>query len=302
MLDKFWESIGSDLAKRWMEYIFGPAFLFWAGGFGLYVWKTGWEEVLQVAQAFTPLQLSSWIVVALLAVVFSSILMEALHFPILRLLEGYWPWPLNYLGLGITASRKLIFQKKYDELRRLKALEGKGDLDARQREELVQLDVWAHWHPAKASDLLPTALGNILRSRERSPERRYGLDAVVCWPRLWSLLPENLRSDLVTARSSLDHLVELWFWGLLFLLWSFWTPWAAAISLLWMILAYRTSLQVGMAYGDLIESAFDLHRLSLYDAMGWSRPENSKEEKAQGAQLTEFLWRGTLSDDVSYQK
>ena len=41
MLSKFWESIGSDLAERWLEYIFGPAFLFWAGGCGIYVWKTG---------------------------------------------------------------------------------------------------------------------------------------------------------------------------------------------------------------------------------------------------------------------
>ena len=30
MLDKFWENIGTNVAERWIEYIFGPAFLFWA--------------------------------------------------------------------------------------------------------------------------------------------------------------------------------------------------------------------------------------------------------------------------------
>ena len=32
MLDKFWESLGEDLAKRWVEHLFGPAGLFWLGG------------------------------------------------------------------------------------------------------------------------------------------------------------------------------------------------------------------------------------------------------------------------------
>jgi hypothetical protein len=137
------------------------------------------------------------------------------------------------------------------------------------------------------------ALGNALRARERSPERKYGLDAVICWPRLWPLLPDIVRTDLINARSSLDRMVELWFWGLLFMVWTVWTPWAAAISLLWMVVTYGLARQAAMAYGDLLESAFDLHRLSLYDAMGWSRPAAIQQEKETGKLLTEFLWRGT---------
>ena len=41
------------------------------------------------------------------------------------------------------------------------------------------------------------------------------------------------------------------FWGLPFLLWSFWPLWAAAIGLLWMILAYSMTRQAAIAYGDL---------------------------------------------------
>jgi hypothetical protein len=105
MLNKFWESIGSHLADRWLEYIFGPAFLFWAGGLGLYAWKTGWSQVLKDIQALTPFHQGSWIVLALFALIFSSVLIQAIRFPILRFLEGYWPWPFNYLGLGIVALR-----------------------------------------------------------------------------------------------------------------------------------------------------------------------------------------------------
>jgi hypothetical protein len=300
MLNKFWENMGTKVTERWLEYIFGPAFLFWAGGFGLFAWQTGWQKVLKDVQKLTPFQQGSWIVLALLVLVFSSVLMQAIRFTILRLLEGYWPWPIGYLRMGIVALRKLRFEKKYTELRRL-AAQDKKDLSPKHRAKLVSLDLWAHRHPVDPKDLLPTALGNILRAREFSPERKYGLDAIICWPRLWSLLPENVQTDLANARVSLDRLAELWFWGLLFLLWAFLTPWSLFIAFLWMAITYGMACQSAMAYGDLLESAFDLHRLLLYDAMGWPRPKNTQEEKALGAQLTEYLWRGTLSKPLTYR-
>jgi hypothetical protein len=67
-----------------------------------------------------------------------------------------------------------------------------------------------------------------------------------------------------------------------------------------MIATYSMAQYSAMAYGDLLESAFDLHRLSLYDAVGWPRPADSEHEKALGAQLTEFLWRGTVPKPVTF--
>lgn len=303
MLNKFWESIGSNIAERWLEYIFGPAFLFWVGGFGLYAWWTGWQQLLKDAQTLNQFQQGSWIILALFILVFSSVLMQALRFPLLRLLEGYWPLPFNYLSLGLVTLRKRSFQKNYTELRAmLKIIEEGRQLDTKQREKMNQLDLWVHRHPARSNDLLPTDLGNILRAREYTPERKYGLDAIICWPRLWSLLPENVRTDLTSARSSLDRLAELWFWGLLFWLWAFWTPWAVIIGFLWMAMTYGMACQAAMSYGDLLESAFDLHRFLLYDALGWRRPKNTQEEKVLGDQLTEYLWRGTLPRQITYQR
>lgn len=300
MLNKFWENMGTKAAERWLEYIFGPAFLFWAGGFGLYTWQTGWQTVLKDIQNLTPFQQGGWIVLALLILAFSSVFMQAIRFPILRLLEGYWPWPFSYLRMGIVALRKFYFDKKYAELRRL-ASKDKKDLDARQREKLVSLDLWVHRHPVDPNDLLPTTLGNILRAREYSPIRKYGLDAIICWPRLWSLLPETMRTDLTGARVSLDRLAELWFWGLLFLIWVFLTRWALVIALVWMAVTYWMACQAAMSFGDLLESAFDLHRFLLYDAMGWHSPKNTDDEKTFGVQLTEYLWRGTLPKALTYK-
>lgn len=299
MLNKFWENIGTKVADQWLEYILGPAFLFWAGGLGLYAWQTGWQKALNDVQALTPFQQGGWIVLGLLILVFSSVVMRALRFTFLRLLEGYWPWPLSYLRTLIVALRRPGFEKKYTELRRLASVDAK-DQSSAEREKFLSLDRWAHMHPVDPKNLLPTALGNTLRAREYSPERKYGLDAIICWSRLWSLLPETFRTDLTEARLSLDRLAELFFWGLLFTLWFFLTPWALVIAVIWMSVVYWMACQSAESFGDLLESAFDLHRFLLYDAMGWHRPKNTQEDKEFGKQLTEYLWRGTLPKPLTY--
>src|SRR5512134_3288069 len=117
MLDKFWESLGSNIAERWLEYILGPAFLFWAGGLGLYAWQTGWQTVLHSIQALTPFQQGSWIILGLLILAFSSVFMQAIRFPLLRLLEGYWPGPFRLLSAKIAAWRRPYYENQYAELR-----------------------------------------------------------------------------------------------------------------------------------------------------------------------------------------
>jgi len=44
--------------------------------------------------------------------------------------------------------------------------------------------------PAESDRHMPTKLGNILRAAELRSKDKYGLDAVICWPRLWLLLPD----------------------------------------------------------------------------------------------------------------
>jgi hypothetical protein len=300
MLDKFWETLGEKLAQRWLDYLFGPAFLFWAAGLGLYVWQLSWETVIAIVQSLdTPQQVTA-LVVALLVVFLSSLAMQAVHFPVLRLLEGYWPWPFNHLAFGIVSRSQNNFRRQYGRLRGLK--ENGKVLTAAEQDELARLEVWAHRHPPSEKDLLPTGLGNIMRARELASGRKYGLDAVVCWPRLWCTLPECERENLTTARAALNQQAELWLWGALFFVWTVLTPWALLISLVWMILAYRMAVQTAAVYGDLLETAFDLHRFALYDALGWPRPEDSEEEKTMGAQLSEFLWRGTTYNKIQYGK
>ena len=303
MLSKFWESIGSSLAERWLDYIFGPAFLFWGGGLAIYVLKTGWQVLLNDVQALTALQQGGIIVIALFILIASSLLIQSLHFPILRILEGYWIWPFVYVGSWLISIQKVVYKKKYARLNHLlKKKEELGELDSSELRESADLEIWIHWIPAQADELLPAPLGNILRARERAPQQKYGLDPIICWPRMWPLLPEVVRNDLSAARASLERLAEFSFWGILFMLWAFLSPGAILVGLIWWWIMYQVACQAAMAYGDLLETAFDLHRFLLYNAMGWPRPSSTNEEISSGEKMSEYLWRGTLSEPVIYPK
>ena len=74
------------------------------------------------------------------------------------------------------------------------------------------------------------------------------------------------------------------------------------ISIPWMLVAYRLARQTAEVYGDLVETAFDIHRFALYDAMSWERPMDSEVEKARGAQLTEFLWCGKTKEMIPFNE
>jgi hypothetical protein len=300
MLDKFFETMGQELAKRWLDYLFGPAFLFWAGGMGLYIWKLGWDAIKVTWQSWEIYQQVTAILAALLVVFVSSLAIRAVQLPVIRILEGYWPWPLNNIASYIVSKNQKKFAEQYKALRELKQKEKDKPITPEEQDRLFQLEDWAHCNPASAKDLLPTRLGNLLRSREMAPSRKYGLDALICWPRLWCLLPECIQENLTSSRDVLNQQAELWLWGLLFLVWTALNPLVVLISLMWMFLAYRMTLQTAAVYGDLMETAFDLHRFALYDALGWPRPKDCNEEKVAGARLTEFLWRGAIGEKIVY--
>jgi hypothetical protein len=140
---------------------------------------------------------------------------------------------------------------------------------------------------------MPTALGNILRAAESRPTDKHGLDAVKCWSRLWLVLPETARTELTAARAALDQSVGVLVWALLFVVWSIWAWWAAPVGIAVAIVSHRMVLSSAAVYAELLESCYDVHRRLLYEAARWPQPKNPAEERALGAALTEYLWRGS---------
>jgi hypothetical protein len=80
------------------------------------------------------------------------------------------------------------------------------------------------YYPPAPETVMPTALGNVLKSAERYPWQRYRLDAVVIWSRLQPLLPTEFADLLQQAKTSLDLLLTLvtftWLFGVPLALWT----------------------------------------------------------------------------------
>lgn len=164
---------------------------------------------------------------------------------------------------------------------------------AELRDEQIALD-WQQQHFPLPSQLMPTRLGNILRAAEQRPLEKYGLDAIICWPRLWLLLPEAVKKDLQEARADLNSAARVWLWSLLFLIWAtLGAWWAIPLGILSALFAYYGwAIAAATTYGDLIEATFDLYRPLLYQSLRWNLPPEPDEERRVGRQLTEYLWRG----------
>ncbi len=298
MIDKFWESLGGDLAGEWLRHAFSPPFLFYLSGLGFYILRHGWRSPWNWLLGLETVEQIVLLILVLTGLVLSALLSARWRFTLLRWMEGYWPWPLRWLEQPLIQRRRV--QLEIQE-RRLNAMLASETHDPRALRHRAELEAFVHYHPADAAEIRPTRLGNILRAGETAPKEKYGLDANVCWPRLWTLLPAHLRDDLSAVRTRLLTLAEIWGMGMLSLIWVVWSPWALVLAAVWMWAVYQLALPVAMSYADLIESAFDLHRSTLYDALHWPRPKDSKNEASEGQKLTEFLWRGTLDAPIRYE-
>ncbi|MGH3195968.1 MAG: hypothetical protein ACRDOH_26320 [Streptosporangiaceae bacterium] len=231
----------------------------------------------------------------LLAAAASAVLVDRMATPLLRLLEGYWPsWtgPLRRRLINRAATRAaaqaLAWQRAYS------AIQPPATPTADQLANYARLERHRRRHPAAPGYFLPTPIGNILRAAERRPADKYGLDTVTVWPHLWLLLPETTRQELRVVRTSLDTAVAAATWGLLFCVFTPFTPLVVPIGLAVATVAVTIVLPArAQAFGDLIEAAYDLYRTGLYQQLRWPLPANPAEEHAYGQQLTAYLRRGS---------
>ncbi|MBD1854483.1 MULTISPECIES: hypothetical protein [Leptolyngbya] len=302
MLPKFLESLGDTLAKEWVAKVFTPAFVFWFGGLLSWVLhsQSNWDTFEQWLNQKTLVQPLTTLIAGLLIVATSAIVIQQLEFSILRLLEGYWFRWLRPLRRQLIKRQKAKIDRAEKRFQIL-ASQGIEKLTPEEADEYVQLDWQLKQTPTERDRLMPTRLGNILRAAERRPLEKYGLESVVCFPRLWLILPSEVKTELSEARARLNTMVRIWIWSVLFLVWSVWAWWAIAIAVFSALLAHRWMLDAAVIYGDLVESAFDLHRTMLYKSLRFPLPKNPTEEQRMGRALTDYLWRGFTEPEPSFE-
>ncbi|MFJ9032591.1 hypothetical protein ACIRQP_29490 [Streptomyces sp. NPDC102274] len=197
-----------------------------------------------------------------LAVTLLTALLAAHRVTLLRWAEGYWP---GYPGRRLGARRASRHERARAELR--------GDIRAGKPDAYETL--YLHY-PLPGTTVSPTRLGNVLRGAEDYPRTRYGIDAVLVWPRLFPLLPAQFTATFASSRARLDAALAA---ATLSVVFTVTAPvctvavggalWLAAVSLvvgaIGALTGYRAALATAVVHGQQIRVAFDLYRGLLLD-------------------------------------
>jgi hypothetical protein len=294
MLDKFWEKIGENLAGDWDVRIFTLAFIFWGSGLAFYGLKNGWDIIQNffLDIGTKPVWAGALLVGVLIVVLASNKVVEWVTFPFLRFLEGYWWNSLRNWASSGELKRRGKLKDRYYELDQKKREHPTLMTDSEEREQaLVEYDL--RYKFPTDEYVMPTPIGNVLRSAEEYPFLTYGLETTITWPHLWLVMPESTRQEIGAARQQLDGSVQLILWGLLFCIWTSFSWWALPIGVILILVALMKAYQDAFTFGLLVRTAYDLYRFELYKSLHWVLPGDSDQacEKAEGVALTEHLYR-----------
>jgi len=243
--------------------------------------------------------LEAWEGIALLvAIIAAALVAEPLQLALVRALEGYW----GGSALAAVVARPLVALQARARTRETSVDRSDADAVPPARRALAAWRLRSLYPPASV-DLLPTRLGNVLRAAEVRSGRRYGLDAVVVWPRLFPLLPAPLAAVLDDARQQLDVAARFCATfaaaavvSVVLLAGHGWWLLVPLIALVLSALSYRAAVAAALSYGVALETAFDLHRFDLLTAMHLPLPADRTAERAANEELSRFLRQGVPVD------
>lgn len=224
--------------------------------------------------------------------------------PLIRLYEGY-PWS----GLWIGKRRKAHFQRRFRILQaqwqgmpwleyKLGQLNGADSRigQVQDKKSAAGRNLKSEF-PEEEKLILPTRLGNVIRSFENYTNLQYQIEAVTMWPRLVAKIDKDYAASIDDAKTSFDFMLNcsalstvlaflLLLASLLYPapLASMWAAlaWAAEVLIFCAVavLFYRLAINRAKAWGNTVKGSFDLYRWDLLKQLGYSRlPRTVKEER-----------------------
>lgn len=166
--------------------------------------------------------------------------------------------------------------------------------------------------PTDPNRVTPTALGNTLAIAEEYPFERYGIDAVLFWPRLRAEVPSEELAGLDGTKGVLDGMLNVtllaYVFGLEAIVVGLIRPFvkiadAAAPGPLLMIgagilsmligwMSYRAAVSAARSMGSQLQTFFDYYRGKVLGRFGLALPEDLAQEKVIWLRLAAFLRRG----------
>ncbi|HEY5839088.1 MAG TPA: hypothetical protein VIT19_08635 [Pyrinomonadaceae bacterium] len=164
-------------------------------------------------------------------------------------------------------------------------------------------------YPDSKSLILPTHLGNVIRSFEYYSSREYGIDSIVMWPRMVAIIPKEYAIVMDDAKTTFDFMLNCsvlsFVLALSMLLTGMFYPHQLASGVqvrYWLIeiaifaassyFFYRLSINRVGAWGSFVKGTFDLFRADLLKKLGY-------EQKPTGRLEERKLW-GEISRQILY--
>lgn len=234
-----------------------------------------------------------------------SILLLVLNRFFVRFLEGYYA-PISWLKSRAEDKHEHLEKEKKQVEEQYIQENNDGGVTKKTKARYRQLTtILAARYPYRRQDVLPTELGNVIRSAETYSHQIYGFDLIPIWPRLIAVVDEDFRSFLDNAKSSLDFAVNIFFLGLLLsaeiiavLVFSnqarrVWVSYAVSLFLLALLQAgiYRVAISRAYEWGQFLRATADLYWRDLLKKLGLSPPPTAEERRALWQQLNRtFLY------------
>lgn len=264
---------------------------------------------------------------------FVSYVFRSSDYQLIRLFEGYTFRRLLGLLTWRKKRKKRKLHKKTNELRNdfwrswNKALraaleEITGQDAAEKREEVEQqaennrklfYDMYSSnllqlsqkleaEYPHSLDHILPTKVGNIFRAFEEYPQRKYGIQTIVIWPKLLLVLPESDKKHLEEAQGAMMFFLTSSFLSfLLFVESAIASGWMhhfkqgvtvpcvmSAVCLLLSIFFYHNSIDSVLGFGEVVKATFDLRRKHLLESLGLPFNETLQNERKRWEWLSRY--------------
>jgi hypothetical protein len=272
---------------------------------------TTWP-ILKPIQSFEP----QWQILAFsfLTIVLTGLLYNV-NIPLISFYEGY-PWKELWIGQWRTKKYKKLFaiaQARWNGMPDIEyELHATNDSRLAAIENMKTLaggTLFADF-PGREDLVLPTRLGNVIRSFESYSRRQYRMDAITFWPRLVSTIPKDYAAAIDESKTSFDFMLNcsalsslLAF--MVFLIGSLypsrfnvsgaWLLWLSEIILLCVMAHFFYRLSIGRArsWGNTVRTSFDLYRRDLLKQLGYTRvPRSLEEERSLWSNIGERMVYG----------
>ena len=234
-----------------------------------------------------------------LAVFCAALVLQPFQLLLVRILEGYWESipvlrHLRWVGIEINRRRQ-------------------WEINVLANDEELALRLY----PPTTDDLLPTRLGNVLRSAERQAGQNHGFsDPVEMLPRIYPYISSPLAENIRDARNDLDTACRMCavLWTIALVAGCTLTAdgaaaasvgaWLAvpAATALFGVFSYRAAIRCAEEYGRLLYYVFDLHRRDLIRALGYTPPEDPDDERHLIEALTIWLVERQSAAPTSYRE